>query len=75
MQAPTLGETVYLEGREMVVTQVRLDVTVHGSTGWIVLSDPILYQKEKMERDEKEKLVETQRIALESVTRVMGQES
>jgi hypothetical protein len=54
---PKVGETVYIEGREMIITQVRLDVTVAGSTGMIILSDPILYTKEKIEREEKVKSI------------------
>ena len=69
-----IGQTVYMEGHELVVTATRLDRGAGGATAMIWLSDPILHEKEKMDRDDKERLVTTQRVALETVTKVMNDE-
>ena len=70
-----IGQTIYIDGHEMLVTAVRLDTGVAGATAMVWLSDPILYEKEKMERQSKEQLVQSQRVACETVTRVMNDQS
>lgn len=67
-----IGQTVYIDGHEMTVTQMRVDHGVGGVTGLIWLSDPILYEKDKMDREAKEALVHSQKTALDTVTRVMN---
>jgi len=69
-----IGQTIYVEGHEMVITAMRLDRGVTGDTALVWLSDPILYQKDLMDRQAKEQLVHTHRIALETVTKAMGDE-
>lgn len=56
----------------MLVTVMRVDQGVTGTTGVVWLSDPMLYLKDKMEREAKEKLIHTQTTALETVTKVMN---
>lgn len=69
-----IGEIIYLDGVELMVTSIRLDRTVQGSTAMILLSDPILYTKEKMDRDAREELVRKQTEMTKVVTEHLAEE-
>lgn len=70
----TVGQTIYIEGYELVVAQVRLDKTASGTTAMIQLADPILYTKEKIDYEARKAAVEEHRKMIKAVSDTMGGE-
>ena len=69
-----VGETIYIEGCELIVTQVRVDRTASGTTAMIQLADPILYTKEQMEYEVKKEYFAKHRAMIDSINKTFGSE-
>jgi methionine synthase II (cobalamin-independent) len=70
-----VGETIIIDNCDLVVTQVRLDRTASGITAMIQLADPILYMKEKIERDAREEYVNKHKKMMDTITKnLQGEE-
>lgn len=65
-----VGETVYIDECELIVTQVRLDRTASGTTAMIQAADPILYTKEKMAYEEKLEFTKKQKAMMDNVVKM-----
>lgn len=69
-----VGDVIVIENCEVVVTQVRLDKTTSGTTVMIQAADPILYMKEKIERDAREEYVNKHKKMIDTITKTLQDE-
>lgn len=64
-----VGQTVYVNGCELIVTQVRIDRTASGTAAMILLADPILYTKERMEYESRQECIKKHKASLDAMTK------
>ena len=69
-----VGDSITIDRSELIITQVRLDKTASGTTAMIQAADPVLYMKEKIERDAREEYVNKHKQMMDKVIKELGSE-